>query len=181
MKTLAAIVSAVAMLLATACSTLTPEQKAAKKAEEARTDSISFANAARAIASGDFVLEGSYLAGRTGQRIYVNSSTNFISVSGGQAVLQVSPANGGGPNGVGGISLTGQVSDVTIKNLNNGGLQYQANVNGTALSAQIILTLTPSSDHASATVTPNFNSMSVTLEGKVVPTEASNIFLGRTF
>lgn len=182
MKPLAAIIGAISLLISlAACSSLTPQQKAARHAAEARQDSIAFADASNALAAGDFVLEGSYLTGRTGRRIYVNSSTNFISVRDGQAVLQVSPANGGGPNGVGGISLTGRLSDVTIKTLNNGELQYRANVNGTALSANIILSLIPGSNRASATIMPNFNSLNVTLEGTLLPTQSSTTFQGRTF
>ncbi|MCM1337236.1 MAG: DUF4251 domain-containing protein [Candidatus Amulumruptor caecigallinarius] len=182
MKPFAAIIGAISLIISlTACSSLTPQQKAAKKAEEARRDSIAFTEAAKAIASGDFVLEGNYLSGRTGRRMYVTSSTNFISVRGGQAVLQVSPANGGGPNGVGGISLSGQVTDASIKHLDNGGLQFRANVNGNALSANIILSLIPGTDRASATVMPNFNSLNMTLEGKIVPASQSTIFQGRTF
>lgn len=182
MKPLAAILGAISLVISlTACSSLTPQQRAAKQAAEARQDSIAFAGAAKALKSGDFVLEGSYLTGRTGRRMYVNSSTNFISVSDGRAVLQVSPANGGGPNGVGGISLTGRLSDVTIKTLDNGELQYRANVNGTALSANIILSLIPGSNRASATIMPNFNSLNVTLEGTLLPAGSSTIFQGRTF
>lgn len=181
MKPIAIIISAAAIALTAACSSQTPAQKAAKQAEEAAQDSLAFAEASRAIESGDFVLEGNFVTDRTGRRIYVTSSTNFISVTGDQAVLQVSPGNGGGPNGVGGVSLSGQISDSTIKTLKNGSLQYQANINGVALSAQIILTLIPGTDRASVTVMPTFNSMSVTIEGKIVPYSASTIFQGRTF
>lgn len=47
---------------------------------------------------------------------YVNSNTNFVSVKGDKAVVQVAfniPV--GGPNGIGGVTVDGSVSDYEVK------------------------------------------------------------------
>ena len=55
------------------------------------------------------------------------------------------------------------------------------NVMGTGLSASIDIHLNKGSNRASVTVNPNFHSNRVTLNGRLLPSEWSNILQGRTF
>lgn len=188
MRTLILIASTLLIAIATGCASLTPEEKAQKQAEkvarkeaEAKADSAAFVMADRALKNLDFVLEANYVTNRYGKRIYVTSNTNFISVTNGRAVVQISPAMGGGPNGVGGLTMDGAVSNREVKNLKNGQVQVSFQVTGAAISAAVTVTLIPNSNYASATVNPNFNSMKVSLEGKIVLPGDSEIYQGRTF
>ena len=52
-------------------------------------------------------------------------------------------------------------------------------VQGIGISAQVFVTLNRGSNEATVTITPNFNSNTLTLHGKVVPLEQSSIFKGR--
>ena len=75
------------------------------------TDSIAGLQAGDAIKNASFVLEADAVTFRRGTRVFVNSTTNFISVRGDRAVVQVSPSYSySGPNGVGGITVDGKVS-----------------------------------------------------------------------
>ena len=72
---------AVFAAMMTSCSTLTPEQKAAKEAQkaiEARQDSIRHDLAVKALEKMDFVLEADRLIFKRGRPAYVSSATNFI-------------------------------------------------------------------------------------------------------
>lgn len=76
------------------CKTLTPEQQAAKEIKEAlqeKADSMKFTFADKSLTDMDFVLEAGSLVFKNGTRAYVNSSTNYIAVSGDKAVVQVAP------------------------------------------------------------------------------------------
>ena len=82
--------------------------KELQKRIEAQQDSIAYDNAVKALDSLDFVLEADKIIFKYGDMAYVQSNTNFISLSDDKAVVQVAPFNGGGPNGVGGITLDGR-------------------------------------------------------------------------
>jgi hypothetical protein len=79
---------------------------AARKAEEEKdmrvTDSI--------LNQRKFVLEADYISGRTGERYPVLSHLNFIKVDSSDAVLQLGSATGIGYNGVGGITVEGNIT-----------------------------------------------------------------------
>ena len=69
------------------------------------TDSIASVQAFAAVKNQDFVLEAQTVQFRNGSTVFVNSMTNFISVKGNRAVVQISPSDfAAGPNGVGGVT-----------------------------------------------------------------------------
>ena len=64
------------------------------------TDSIAAVQAFAAVKNQDFVLEAQTVSFKNGANVFVNSTTNFISVKGNRAVVQISPSNfASGPNG----------------------------------------------------------------------------------
>ena len=145
----------------------------------ALTDSIASVQARAALQNQDFVLEADNVTFKNGSTVFVNSSTNFISVKGNRAVVQISPSNfSSGPNGVGGITVDGMISDQQITRGKNGRITYSMNVTGIGINAQVEIYMFPDSNSASATVYPNFNSNTVWLSGKIVPYENSNVFEG---
>ena len=52
---------------------------------------------------------------------------------------------------------------------------------GIGISAQIFLTLTNGGNNATVTISPNFNSNTMTLSGSLLPLNQSNIFKGRSW
>ena len=154
---------------------LTKDEK--KRAQEI-TDSLNFAVALDAVENREFVLEADKLVFKYGQQAYVSSSTNFIALYGEKAVVQVAPFNSGGPNGVGGITLDGRVTNLEMKKEKSGSVMLSMNVMGPIISAQVVMRLIERSNRATVTISSNFRSSRITLEGVVVPAEASNVYKG---
>lgn len=159
-------------------SELTKEQK---KQIEAIRDSIHYAQAIQSLETLEFVMEADQLVFKRGHTAFVTSTTNFISVSDDKAVVQIAPFYGGGPNGVGGITLEGKASNIRLKTDKKGNTFFTMNVMGTGLSASIEIQLYKGSNKASVTVNPNFHSNRVTLNGVLLPTEYSSIYKGQAF
>jgi hypothetical protein len=142
-------------------------------------DSIASIQAIAAIRNRDFVLEADNVTFRNGNTVLVNSNTNFISVKGNRAVVQISPSNyASGPNGVGGVTVQGSISGYQIQTDKKGRVYLSMNVNGIGISAQIELFITPGSNYSQATIYPNFNSNTVWVDGNIVPYENSDVFEG---
>lgn len=143
------------------------------------TDSIAGLQAGDAIKNASFVLEADAVTFRRGTRVFVNSTTNFISVKDGRAVVQVSPSYSySGPNGVGGITVDGKVSDVRVSEDKKGNIHYSMNVTGIMISARVDIAIIADSSKAYATVTPNFSSNTVRLDGRIVPYSLSGTVEG---
>lgn len=149
------------------------------KQEQERIDSLEHLRATRAILVKDFVLEGGELVLKHGERGIVNSTTNFVALHDGVATVQISPFESeAGPNGVGGITVEGTASNVKVDMDKKGNVTLTMSVSGIAISAQVIVHLWRSGGWASATVSPNFNSFTTTLNGKLVPFAESSVFKG---
>jgi hypothetical protein len=145
----------------------------------ALTDSIAYVQALAAVKNQDFVLEASSVSFRNGAMVFVNSSTNFISVKGNHAVVQISPSNfSSGPNGLGGVTVDGRISFPEYRVGKDGNITYSFSVMGIGINAQVEVYMTPGTNNASATIYPNFNSNTVWIQGNIVPYENSGVIEG---
>jgi ATPase subunit of ABC transporter with duplicated ATPase domains len=145
----------------------------------ALVDSIARIQAAVAVQNQDFVLEADQVTFKTGNTVFVNSNTTFISVKGNKAVVQISPSNfASGPNGVGGVTVSGTISGMQRMVDKKGRTTVSFNVMGIGINAQVEVYLTPGTNQASATIYPNFNSNTVWIQGQIVPYENSDVFEG---
>ena len=163
----------------------TKAERAQRRAEEKRLaaiqDSIRAAEAYASLERLDFVLEANRLSFKRGGTAYVTSTTNFISLSDDEATVQIAPFYGGGPNGVGGITLDGTASRIKLKTDKKGNTTFSMNVFGVGISATIEIYLPKNGYSATATVRSNVYSGWITLYGDLVPSEASTVFKGRAF
>ena len=155
----------------------------AREAQERRltalTDSIASVQARAALQNQDFVLEADNVSFKNGSTVLVNSSTNFISVKGNRAVVQISPSSmAAGPNGLGGVTVDGNITGQQIQYGKDGRITFSMNVTGIGINAQVQIYMFPGSNQASATVYPNFNSNTVWLQGTIVPYENSDVVEG---
>lgn len=142
-------------------------------------DSLAGVQAMAAVRNQDFVLEADQVTFRSGMTTFVNSNTNFISVKGDRAVVQISPSNyASGPNGLGGVTVDGMITSKQIMTDKKGGITYTINVMGVGINAQVDIYMFPGSNSATATIYPNFNSNTVWLQGNIVPYENSNVIEG---
>lgn len=145
----------------------------------ALADSLAYVQGRAALANQDFVFEATSVTFKNGETAFVNSTTNFISLKGNKAVVQISPSNyASGPNGVGGVTVEGTVSGLEVKTDSKGRTTLTMNVMGIGINAQVEVYMYPGTNSASATVYPNFNSKTLWLQGTVVPYENSNVFEG---
>ena len=154
-------------------------RSAAERQMEALADSISSVQARAALRNQDFVLEADNITFKSGSTVFVNSATNFISVKGDRAVVQISPSTfSSGPNGVGGVTVDGTISDQQVTRGKDGRITFSMNVNGIGINAEVHIYMFPNSNQATATVYPNFNSNTLWLSGTIVPYENSSVFEG---
>lgn len=144
-------------------------------------DSLAGVQAAAAVKNQDFVFEADNVTFKNGSVVFVNSTTNFISVKGNRAVVQISPSDfASGPNGVGGVTVDGMISGQQVRVDKKGNTTYSFNVLGVGINAQIEIYMYVGTNRASATVYPNFNSNTVWLQGTIVPYESANVFEGNS-
>jgi hypothetical protein len=158
------------------------KERAERRAEEAQQDSIAFLAAQKALEEGCFVLEANNVILPNGVTRFVNSNTNFASVCQGEGVVQTA-FNGwqfASPNGLGGVTVQGSVGGTSLRTDKDGNLFYQFSINGIAISATGLLTLTQGTNQASLIINPNFSGNNLTMNGYLVPYSQSNVFEGNS-
>ena len=156
-------------------------EKEAQKQAEIEEGKRLFEMACRAVDSCDFVLEAEKIEFRSGQFVYVNSSTNFVSLHGKEATIQLAfniPISG--PNGMGGITVDGTISKIDKKKDRRGNMMYEMMVQGIAVSANVVIHLTEGTNDCRVTVMPNFNNRRISFIGHLYPSQFSRVFKGRS-
>jgi hypothetical protein len=127
-----------------------------------------------------FVLEADYVSGKTGSRVPVSSTINFIIVDSAEAVIQLGSFSGIGYNGVGGITIEGNITryEVSMKEGKNG-VTYSLRI---YLMANIgiydIQFWISSSGSADASVRGNTSGV-LNYSGNIVPIYTSRIYKAR--
>ena len=99
------------------------DNKAAKKAKKeakALQDKENTAALISLVESKKFVLEANTLFDRTGMSYILNSSLNFVGFDGVNSTIQLGFDQLIGWNGVGGVTIDGQITKMEIKTKKNG-------------------------------------------------------------
>ena len=155
-------------------------QREAQKAREKAENERNYAIAVQALKEGKFVLEADQLVFKRGRSAFVSSTTNFVLMDGEPASVQIAANNAlAGPNGIGGITVDGSRKEMKITTDKKGNVNCSFSVQGIGISAQVYITLTNGGNNASARISPNFNSNTLTLNGVLVPLSQSNVYKGR--
>lgn len=173
-----ALLTCTGMLQAQTVKEMTREEK---KVAQKALDQLLFDEAKQAIDNKTFVLEADQVVFKRGESAFVSSNTNFVAVKKDNAVVQVAfniPVSG--PNGIGGVTVTGSISNYKMSTNKRGDIQISMNVMGTAISAQVNMTLYNGSDNATVEVSPNFSSNRFTLNGRLVPMQKANVYKGQS-
>lgn len=156
--------------------------RAAHRKAEAAQQLKDFQAAVECIKNGSFVIEVDQLLFPRGMSKFVSSFTNFISMNQGNAVIQIATSYyNPGPNGLGGITVEGKVSDITMSTDKRGSVYYNFSVQGMMVSATVNIQLLGDGNRATVTIYPNFNNNNLTMTGTVVPYSQSDVFQGQTF
>ena len=168
-------------------STMTKQQarraaRAAHRKAMAAERLKDFQAAIECIKKGSFVIEVDQLLFPQGMTKFVSSYTNFVSMNQDEAVIQIATSYfNPGPNGLGGITVKGKVSDVSMTTDKKGFIYYNFTVQGIMVSATVTIQMLGDGNRATVTVYPNFNNNNLTMTGVVVPYSQSDVFQGQTF
>ena len=156
------------------------KEKQEKKRQQELLDSLQFEMDLAAIDDMHFVIVADRVRFRRGYTVNVNQSTNFVLVQGNEATVQLAFERGfSGPNGLGGITVEGRITNVEKRFDKKGNLLYRMMVTGTAISADISFTLPKNSTSCDVTVNSNFYPVRITFSGELKPYN-TNVFQGRT-
>ena len=146
---------------------------------QAAIDTLSWLQAQSALKDSSFVVEADAVTFKYGTRVQVNSTTNFVSLDGDRAVIQVSPSYAySGFNGVGGITVEGVASNVKITYDKKGRMHFTMDVIGRGVNATVSISAYPGSNRVTVDISPTFNSNDIRLEGYLLPYEHSRVFEG---
>lgn len=154
-------------------------RRAENRALEMQQDSIAFNQALQALKNGNWVLEANNVNFANGIMRFVSSTTNYISCEEGECTIQTAFNNFTySPNGLGGVTLQGDISGQRMSTDRDGNIYYSFNVQGSGVSATVYLTLTGGTNQASATINPNFTGRSMSFDGYLVSYDQAIIFQG---
>lgn len=157
------------------------QRHAEEKQLEAVQDSVAFIKAIEALKAGNWVLEADNVVFRNGMLRFVSSNTNYVAVQAGEGTVQTAFNNFVySPNGLGGVTVQGQVSDQKISQDKHGNIFMNFSIFGGAISATLNLTLTGGTNEASIYISPNFNGNTLTMNGNLVPYDEATVFEGTT-
>ena len=156
--------------------------KEEKRAIEKQEQQALFYAAEKAIQNRSFVMEADKIEFKRGNFAYVSPTTNFVSLEGDYAMVQLSfNTSRSGANGIGGITVDGKASNIEVKTDKKGNVRLKMDVSGKAISAVVEIKLQKDSNKAHAFVYPNFNGENISFSGTLLPSSESSVFKARTF
>lgn len=156
------------------------KKKAEERARIERYDSVAFVQAVEALRSGSWALEASNITFNNGVMRFVTESTNYVSVNDGEGTVQTAfdNVNVSSPNGLGGVTLQGDVYGEKMTQDEEGNVYYTYTVQGSNISAVVNVVVAAKSNHASAKVSPNFSGNTITMNGYIYPYNTAGVFQG---
>lgn len=156
------------------------KKKAAEERREQQEDSTAYVQAVEALRNGSWALEASNVTLNNGVTRFVTESTNFVSINDGQGIVQTAFNNSNvySPNGLGGVTLEGNISGERMSQDNEGNIFYSYIIQGGNFSATVYVTLTAKSNQATARVDPNFSGQPMTMSGYIYPYDSAGVFEG---
>jgi len=163
------------------------ERKAERDAERAKLRAeeevqVAYQQAVQALKNKQFVLEANQVVFRNGMSAFVTSNTNFVLMNGNRATVQTAfNTPYPGPNGIGGVTVDGNSSDMKMNIDKKGNVNCSFSVQGIGISAQVFINMSSGNNTASVSISPNFSNNNLTLNGNIVPLDQSNIFKGRSW
>ena len=155
------------------------KEREARRALEAQQDSIAYFKAVEALKAGSFVLEADNVTFPNGITRYVSSNTNYVQADNGEGIVQTAFTNfayNPGPNGLGGVTVQGNINGLSMKEDKDGNYFYNYTIQGMAISATVFITLTGGTNQASVQISPNFNNNNMTMTGRLLPLSESEVF-----
>lgn len=167
------IAIAIAMAACTS-SKLTPEQKRAN----ALRDSVAHVVALDLLSSRQYMVTADRLTFPGSKMLHVFPSTNFLLVQGDSAIYQIAPGMGGGPNGVGGITVKGIISNYRSKVTDKGEAIIAFGLMGSGVSVDVNVNLPKQGTEATVRAQASLAKYNSTIYGNVEPANTRDISIG---
>ena len=188
MKKTSLILAVLAAFAVCACSTtktvtledgtVVTETKKERKERQQRVDSFAHEKAAQAIVQRYFVITATQVrVGRMGYPVNgLNEDTNYLLMQGDGGIVQVA-FNGPSPglNGLGGITLPGEIKNFEISKGKKGDLYVTYSMVSSYMNADVNITLHRGGDKATATIMPAFGHDRIEIIGRLIPYRDKNI------
>lgn len=143
-------------------------------------DQLMFDKAVEALERQDFVLEVDNIRGRSGKGVAVSSRTNFLSVDGKRAIVQiiVDGLDAGQTGVMKGIAIEGTASNIKMKTDKKGNVSFTMNVTSTfgrPTSAKVDIKMNATSNWCVATVILANSSKIRSFSGYLYPKNESSV------
>lgn len=136
-----------------------------------------FEIARQALKDSMFVVEVDRIIGQLGRTVYVSKNENFVLMNKDCASVQLAVLSAfAGLNGVGGVTLAGNISDVQERIDKHGNITYQFRIQGNSISSTVIVTLFNGDNQVSVVMNSTFSNDRITFYGRLVPAQTSNVF-----
>ena len=156
------------------------EKREQMRKEEELLKAEAYAKALAALNNREFVLEIDKINFPGFPSIFCSPSTNFISMNGEEAVIQIAMDNHNPrQNGIGGLTLQGRVTELTSSKTEDGNILCSYYVQGVGISAKIDITLVEGDSYVSAKLNPTYRGKTTILSGQLVPIEESSVYKGQ--
>ena len=156
------------------------KKRAAGERRDFINDSIQHVQAIVAIRNGSWALEASNVTFNNGATNFVTPSTNYVSINNGTGTIQTAFDNTNvySPNGLGGITLEGNISNEELKVDQEGNVYYNYSIQGINVSATVSVVITANSNQATANISPNFSNRTMMMGGYIYPYNEAGVFEG---
>ena len=158
------------------------EKKETRKAQEQADREKNYGIVLKLLEERNFVIEVRDFVDRYGQTVPVSPTTNFVAVSDSLATLQLAfPGSIGGYNGLGGITIDGNVTDIEVlKKDPRKGITFQISVFGNGFaSADMFVDVDLTNGRANIRYTGQRGER-FTLRGTFLAYDASRVYKGTT-
>lgn len=141
------------------------------KKDHAIVDSIYNLKAVNAADEGYFVLQATEVRNSYGRyELGLNDNTNFMLMQGDKGIFQVAfNTMNAGANGLGGITLHGNIRNKALKSDKNGNTIVTYTMIGRRMNATVTITIFKGSDQAIADVYPTLGNGRISMRGRLVP------------
>ncbi len=157
------------------------EARKKRREIEAAQQEYLYEKGMQALKEQSFIVRVDQLIYPKGRTQFVTARTNFIYMNQGNAVIQIATRNfSPGQNGIGGITVEGIPSNITMKRDKKGYTFYEFTVQGVAVSANVTIQVVPGSNRVDVNIYPNFSNNKLTMTGTLVPFDSSLIYQGQT-
>lgn len=136
-----------------------------------------FEIARQALKDSMFVVEVDRIIGQLGRTVYVSPNENFVLMNHHYASVQLAVLSAfAGLNGVGGVTLAGNISDIQERIDKHGNITCQFRIQGSSISSTVIVTLFKGDNRVSVVMNSTFSNDRITFYGKLLPAGASKVF-----